>query len=754
MKIRISVLLSFLLLSNIILNVSISLPSDSLQPVLSTNKKDLYDKFNFTPIEIKAWEEIIKGKCADLSSYSNREKKESTNLSVSFLKKLLFDKRLQQFLPHKGICISNAYFPEELDLEDGIINHQLSLKKCEFLKNINMEGIISDHGISFVESTINGSLFLSGAKIGGQLELDKLSFRYIEAENIKVIGPMTMEGANNKLTIGADNNPGIDTDAIKLSASIIEGQLKFDNSNFFGSVIMPGIHVSSQLSMKQTFFHGSLHLSGAILKRQLTMRNAKIFGSAKLTGIDLKSRLVMNEASILEGLNLSGSKIEGKLEMNRAIIHGQTIIESASVYGDLAIINSVIDYLDVSKADIKGQILIEHNSVIKTMKTYNLTAKNVIRITESICQGELHLNHSKIGSTLDLRKSQFFEEVLMIGANIEGDVLFDDANFDHNLDMSGTKIGGKVSFKRGTFSEDNKIDFLDIKYLEYKGGVKKIKMIGANIEGDVLFDDANFYPILDMTRSKIGGTVFFKNGNFVKGINIELAQIKSVEYKGAKINKTMDLTGTNINKIIVAIQDINDLPEKLKLHGFTYNLFILDYKGEKKDEDKFFQLWLRKMEKYKPQPYKKCAEFLREAGMPDRADQVLIKGRDRQRKEALDERKYSLWFGLSILKYSIGYGIGKSTFRALYWILLFTLIGTLFCMRPKAKKQLEIEGYISFSDYFIYSLDMLLPLIVLRKKNENIELPRLQRIYFYFHKVAGWVLLSFVLASLAGITQV
>jgi hypothetical protein len=75
-------------------------------------------------------------------------------------------------------------------------------------------------------------------------------------------------------------------------------------------------------------------------------------------------------------------------------------------------------------------------------------------------------------------------------------------------------------------------------------------------------------------------------------------------------------------------------------------------------------------------------------------------------------------------------------------------------MRPQAKKQFELEGHTSHSDYFFYSLDMLLPLISLRKKNEEIELPRLQRIYFNIHKIVGWLLLSFILASLAGITQV
>jgi cytoskeletal protein CcmA (bactofilin family) len=725
MKNHTLILLAFLLLLSIILNVSISLPYDFLQTGFSENENKLDNKYNFTPIENWVLKEIKIGKVANLSFYPNHEREKSNNLSVYFLKKLLFDKQFHQYLSHKGICITGASFLEELDLEDGEIKHQLSLESCTFLKKVNMKGIITNHGISFVKSVFNNGLFLSGAKINGHLELDEVTFRYIEAENIKVNGPITMERAANKeIANFPNNNPRIDTVTINLTASVIEGQLKFDKSNFFGSVKMPGIVVSNQLSMKKTLFYGSLVLSGALIEGQLTMEKAWIFGSAKFYGIKIKNRLEMNDANILKiqdssgskiegNLYLSGSKIEGKLEMNNVIIQGQTILESAIVYSDLSIKNSKINYFDLSKANINGQFLIENDNVKGDIKLYNLTVKNVIRITESECQGIIELNNSEIGSSLDLKYSKFFKEVELKGTNIDGDVDFTYATFDNLLDMTGTTIEGKVLFK-GTI----------------------------------------FKKILDMTGTTIRGTVIFIGGIFNEDINLGLAQIKSVEYKGVKNVRTMNLTGANANKIIVEIQNIDQLPSHLELHGFIYNLFILRYTGRNEEEETFFQKWLDRIDQYKPQPYKKCAEFLREAGYPDRADQILFSGRQRQRRDAWKNEKYLTWAGLSLLRWSIGYGIGKFTFLALYWILLFTLLGMLACMRPQAKKQFELEGHTSHSDYFFYSLDMLLPLISLRKKNEEIELPRLQRIYFNIHKIVGWLLLSFILASLAGITQV
>jgi hypothetical protein len=52
-----------------------------------------------------------------------------------------------------------------------------------------------------------------------------------------------------------------------------------------------------------------------------------------------------------------------------------------------------------------------------------------------------------------------------------------------------------------------------------------------------------------------------------------------------------------------------------------------------------------------------------------------------------------------------------------------------------------------------YSFDMLLPVIRLREKHYAIDLAGPARYYFYCHKIMGWVLASFLLAGLSGLTK-
>jgi len=52
-----------------------------------------------------------------------------------------------------------------------------------------------------------------------------------------------------------------------------------------------------------------------------------------------------------------------------------------------------------------------------------------------------------------------------------------------------------------------------------------------------------------------------------------------------------------------------------------------------------------------------------------------------------------------------------------------------------------------------YSVDMLLPIIKLRERHYDIDLPGWPRYYFYFHKIMGYVLASFLIAGLSGLTR-
>lgn len=147
------------------------------------------------------------------------------------------------------------------------------------------------------------------------------------------------------------------------------------------------------------------------------------------------------------------------------------------------------------------------------------------------------------------------------------------------------------------------------------------------------------------------------------------------------------------------------------------------------------------------------ASPLREAGYPSKANTVLYASRERARKEAWKNKERFRSFGLWILKVTIGYGLGRRYFRALYWVFGFTLIGAalLWWILPDRESDRNIFTLI------MASFDQLIPLVELNSDHgkllQKVEVSNWVLFYFYFHKLVGYVLGGFLLAGLAGLTQ-
>ena len=129
--------------------------------------------------------------------------------------------------------------------------------------------------------------------------------------------------------------------------------------------------------------------------------------------------------------------------------------------------------------------------------------------------------------------------------------------------------------------------------------------------------------------------------------------------------------------------------------------------------------WLRKQSVYSPRPYEQLANVLTKAGYKEKSIKILYDSKERERNESLGLK----WIGLSLSKYIIGYGYYN--FRALYWAIGLIIFGCLFLYVIKRKDKYKIIWCL------VYSIDMLLPIIEVEKKNYEIDIGCL-KYYFYF----------------------
>jgi hypothetical protein len=159
--------------------------------------------------------------------------------------------------------------------------------------------------------------------------------------------------------------------------------------------------------------------------------------------------------------------------------------------------------------------------------------------------------------------------------------------------------------------------------------------------------------------------------------------------------------------------------------------------------------WLARDRTYSPQPYEQLAAVFHAAGHPAKSSTILYKSRRRARKEAWRQGQYFRWFGSALLDWTIGYGLGGRYFLALLWVIAFTVAGALilyFSGQPTTGLAPGLAARL------IYSLDQLLPIVEFEKYDEVVFTGTVAY-YFYFQKLVGWALGSFLVAGLAGLTQ-
>ena len=216
----------------------------------------------------------------------------------------------------------------------------------------------------------------------------------------------------------------------------------------------------------------------------------------------------------------------------------------------------------------------------------------------------------------------------------------------------------------------------------------------------------------------------------------------------------------------------NAWPETYWLEGFTYDRLGAISKANEADMldrsvTSYIQ-WLDKDLSSSAQPYEQLACLFRETGEPYKGADILYAAKERRRRNAWStvegvghakRREWLRTLGLSMLCWTIGYGLGHRYFRSLWWVAGFTLLGTMVLM--------VFGSYCSTNwvPLFFASFDQLLPIITLDKAHDTLIFgdtlaipyvapqPYGVRIYFYVHKILGWVLGAFLVAGLAGLTQ-
>jgi uncharacterized protein YjbI with pentapeptide repeats len=458
-------------------------------------------------------------------------------------------------------------------------------------------------------------------------------------------------------------------------------------------------------------FRGALsrkgvYIEGAWFVEALDLMMASIACNLILNRCRFESVVYMSGVKTSGLLSFEGSKFVHELNFNSASIENDLFMRNGAEFAAVEMVGTRIGgYLDMSQARFTG-----------ALNMNNIRVKNLLVMSSEAEFAEVDLVGAQVAGAVDMRGSRFHGALYMNSLKAQQLVLSESV-FENEVKLDTLQTERHVFIRWATFSRTAPI-IMDFAYiganLDLSGStLSSVSLIGATIRGSLVFGQKNRE---DQTMHP------------------------AVWQPGAKIILN--------NTAVAALQDLeNSWPNDLYLDGFSYSRlggFGTDRETNMAMRDvSSLKGWLARQKKFSPLPYEQLATALLNAGYREKANQILYSGRERERMETAIRWQNRVW--LTLQKLFIGYGYRLH--YALYWVLAFIVLGFVVL---QATCQSLAGGPLE--DIF-YSIDTLLPIINLDERYSKMILDGGARYYFYFHKVMGYVLASFMVAGLSGLTK-
>jgi len=348
------------------------------------------------------------------------------------------------------------------------------------------------------------------------------------------------------------------------------------------------------------------------------------------------------------------------------------------------------ELIDLQNAALQNELWLDGCLLERGANLSWLQSTQPIAIHGSRVGDALNMYSLQVDSNVFLDESEF-ADVTLIGATI-----------GHTLDMSRSKVSGRLDLDSLRVS---------VHLLLRNAEFDEIVLENAQIGGQLDFSGSTFHEHVTLNGAHIGGAIQFASAQWSD-------------------NGILSLRNARVD-VIPSLSD--PWPNKLDLDGLTYRSSGIVGND--------FNSWFDKLLRYSRQPYEQLATVLQTQGDTVTATAIRYSARERERREATGLVRH--W--LTLLDSVIGYGYYPE--KSFGWAALFVILGAVVL-------RVSGEGPKNGMPFGLaYSFDMLLPVVRLREKHYSIDLAGPARYYFYVHRIMGWVLASFLVAGLSGLTK-
>lgn len=462
---------------------------------------------------------------------------------------------------------------------------------------------------------------------------------------------------------------------------------------------------------------------GAIDPQKAPLPANRILRSAFIATILTQDKFV--NAIKQRGLRVNGARFVERLDLGNAELSGALWFERCSFESGA----------DLSWAKTAQPIAFNKSKVAGVLTFYAAQIGSDLHAQESAI-GTIVLNGAHVARTLDLGNSQVAGEVDMGGLDV-----------GTNLQMKGTTVGGPLQMEGAHVAVSLDLHYATLHAVKLTSvRTQQLSLEGAKVLGEV-----------DMMDAQVGAELWMATAQFSEVVKLRYMQVGGqLDWSGTRFYTDVDMTGARIGGalrldgtewlngagLVARFAKIAIIPRLAASWPGLLEIDGLSYEGLDRPEDDHGP-WLAKIRPYSRQPYEQLAKVLQAQGEIARATEVHFAEREADRTRPRQPWYIFAW--LTLLKWMIGYGYYP--YYSIAWIVLFVVLGALVLRVSGEGPKHHMPWGLS------YSFDVLLPVIRLRDSHYQIDIPSNWRYYFYFHRIMGWVLASFLVAGLSGLTK-
>ena len=297
-------------------------------------------------------------------------------------------------IPHRGVFISGAIFPDGVDLNDSPTERRLVIHRSLFPLPLAMDRYSTTRYVHIYESLFEQPVVMVSAAIADDLLLrDNIFMQPLELRGVKV------------------------GDQLSLQKSIFQKRVVIDSATIRGSAVLDEAH-----------FHGKTLLSSAFVGLQLSFYGAQFLEELNMDSIEVGKSLLFSKNSKFNSTVLRGANIGNQLSASGTQFLGDLDMNSITVGGDLLMKNHTsFSNVNLVGANIGGTLSFVDATFGGRLTLDSAVIGNNLFLERAQFGKPVNLRFVQVGSNLDLRATQMIE-IDLTSAKIVGDLRLGSAN--------------------------------------------------------------------------------------------------------------------------------------------------------------------------------------------------------------------------------------------------------------------------------------------------------------------------------------